>query len=85
MNGCHVENPSWFASRKPAICLTCVFSSSSSKVFKLEITVFQLEKAVCESGSLFSEFRNVVGLQKSTPLFKLWPISVSSSSSSSEK
>ena len=81
MNGCHVENPSWFASRKPAICLTCVFSSSSSKVFKLEITGFQSEKAVCESGSLFSEFRNVVGLQKLPSLFKFWPISVSSSSS----
>ena len=82
MNGCHVENPSWFASRKPAICLICAFSSSSSKVFKLEIMGFQLENAVCESGSLFSEFRNVVGLQKLPSLFKFWPISVSSSSSS---
>ncbi len=82
MNGCHVENPSWFASRKPAICLTCDFSSSSSKVFKLEITGFQSEKLVCESGSLSSEFRNVVELQKLPSLLKFWPISVSSSSSS---
>ncbi len=81
MNGCHVENLSWFASRKFAICLTCVFSSSSSKVFKLEITGFQSEKADCESGSLSSEFTNVVGLQKLPLLLKIWPISVSSSSS----
>jgi len=82
MNGCHVENPSWFASRKPAICLISAFSSSSSKVFKLEITGFQSEKAVCESGNFSSEFWNVVGLQKLLSPFKFWPISVSSSSSS---
>ncbi len=87
MNGCHAENPSWFVSRKPAIYLIGApsSSSSSSKVFKLQITGFQSEKAVCGSGNLSSEFLTVVGLQKSIPLFKLWPISVSSSSSSSEK
>ncbi len=87
MNGCHAENPSWFVSRKPAICLIgALFSSSFSlKIFKLEITGFQSEKAVFVSGNLSSEFLTVVGLQKLTPLFKLWPISVSSSSSSLEK
>ena len=82
MNGCHVENPSLFTSRKPAICSTCVFSSASSKVSKLEITGFQSEKAVCETGNFSSEFWNVVGLQKLLSPFKCWPISVSSSSSS---
>jgi len=72
MNGCHVENPSWLASRKPAICSTGVFSSSSLKVFKLEITGFQAEKAVCDSGSLSFEFRTVVWLQKLSSLFEFW-------------
>ncbi len=85
MNGCHVENLSWFASRKPAICLIGASSSlsSSSEVFKLEIIGFQSEKAVCGSGNFSSEFLNVVGLQKSN--FKFLPISVLSSSLSSEK
>ena len=82
MNGCHVENPSWFASRKPEIWLISAPSFSSSKVFKLKITGFHSEKAVCESGNFSSEFLNLVGLQKLLSLFKCWPISVSSSSSS---
>ena len=72
MNGCHVENPSWFASRKPAICLAWVFSSASSKVFKLEITGFQSEKAVCDSGGFSFEFRTVVWLQKLSLLSEFW-------------
>ena len=80
MNGCHVENPSLFASRKPAICSICVFSSASSKVSKLEITGFQSEKAVCDSGSLSFEFRTAVWLQKLSSLFEFGSISVSSSS-----
>ncbi len=72
MNGCHVENPSWFASRKPAICSTGVSSSASSKVSKLEITGFQSEKAVCDSGSLSFVFRTVVWLRKLSSLFEFW-------------
>ena len=48
INGCHVESPSWFSSRKFAIGSSCV-SFSSSKASKLEMTGFQSEKAVCDS------------------------------------
>jgi len=87
MNGCHVEKPSLSASRKPAICLICAFSSFSSKVFKLEMTGFQSEKAVdesgnFESGNFSSEFWKVVVLQKLFLPLQLWSISVSFSSSS---
>ena len=71
INGCHVESPSWFASRKPAICSICV-SSSFSKVSKLEITGFQSEKAVCDSGSLSFGLRTVVWLQKLSSLLEFW-------------
>jgi hypothetical protein len=72
MNGCHVENPSWFASVKPAMCSTGVSSSASSKVSKLEITGFQSEKAVCDSGSSSFEFRTAVWLQKLSLFFEFW-------------
>ena len=72
MNGCHVENPSWFASVKPAMCSTGVSSSASSKVSKLEITGFQSEKTVCDSGSLSFEFGTDVWLQETSLLFEFW-------------
>ena len=72
MNGCHVENPSWFASVKPAMCSTGVSFSASSKVSKLEITGFQSEKAVCDSGSSPFEFRTAGWLQKLSLFFEFW-------------
>jgi hypothetical protein len=71
MNGCHVENPSWFASVKPAMCPTGVSSFATSKVSKLEITGFQSEKAVGDSGSFSFEVRTAVWLQKLSSLFGL--------------
>ncbi len=53
VNGGHAESPSWFSSRKPAICWIGV-SSSTSKAFKLEMIGFQPEKFVCESVSFSS-------------------------------
>ena len=55
INGCHVESPSWFSSRKFAMGSICV-SLFSSKGPKLEMTGFQSEKAACASLSLSSEF-----------------------------
>ena len=55
INGCHVESPSWFSSRRFAIGLICV-SFSSSKGPKLEMTGFQSEKAACASLSFSPEF-----------------------------
>ena len=55
INGCHVESPSWFSSRKFAIGSICV-SFSSSKAPKLEMTGFQSEKAACASLSFSPEF-----------------------------
>ena len=83
MNGCHVENPSWFSSTRPEIWWIAA-PLSSSKASKLEITGFHSVKAVGESGNLSSEFLFLVGLQKLLSLSKsrLSPVS---SSSSSEK
>ncbi len=83
MNGCHVENPSWFSSERPEIWWIAV-PLSSLKASKLEITGFHSVKAICESGNLSSDFLLLVGLQKLFSLSKSW-LSPVSSSSSSEK
>ena len=71
MNGGHAESPSWFSSRKPAICWICV-SSSASKASKLEMIGFQSEKAVSDSLSFSFEFGTGVRLQKLSLLLELW-------------
>ena len=83
MNGCHVENPSLFFSKRPEICWI-VGPLFSSKASKLEITGFHSVKAVCESGNLSSDFLLLVGLQELFSLSKSW-LSPVSSSSLSEK
>ena len=80
MNGCHVENPSWFSSKRPEMWLMAA-PLSSSTVSKLEITGFHSVKAICESVNLSSEFLLLVGLQKLLSLSKSWLSPVSSSSS----
>ena len=54
INGCHVESPSWFSSRKLAIGLVGSFLSSKSP--KLEMTGFQSAKAAFARSSFSSKF-----------------------------
>ena len=54
INGCHVENPSWFSSRKLVIGL--IGSFLSSKGPKLEMIGFQSAKAACARPSFSPEF-----------------------------
>jgi len=68
MNGCHVENPSWFSSKRPEIWWIAA-SLFPSKASKLEITGFHSVKAVCEGGNLSSGFLLLVGLQELFSLF----------------
>ena len=81
MNGCHVENLSWFFSERPEIWWIAA-PLSSSKASRLEITGFHSVKVVCESGNLSSDILFSVVLHES---FLLSKFSQVSSSSSSEK